>query len=284
MYFLANSNARTLASFCVALLCSAVASSQGIPEPDLILYGTVRNRELLNTRVTGGTLVWQFQRWTNNVPAGRALTLTSYLGNVLDEFSYVLRVPCESPHISSPSSNLTVLALSPSTNWYRSTVTVDGLPATFVVPTQAAIAATSNLRGRVLRVDLTISDPCDDWNQNLICDEWEDRYFGRGIDPNDDPDGDGMSNLEEFRAGTVPTDPTSLFIFVNARSLEGGRFELSWTSADGRVYSLLRYDSVVATNATVVRDAIAATPPINVLVDTNASGLDPAFYRVRQHP
>ncbi len=37
---------------------------------------------------------------------------------------------------------------------------------------------------------------------------WEIQYFGKtGIDPNADPDHDGLSNLEEFLAGTDPTNP-----------------------------------------------------------------------------
>jgi len=37
---------------------------------------------------------------------------------------------------------------------------------------------------------------------------WEEHYFGRtGVDPNADPDGDGLSNLQEYRQHTDPTNP-----------------------------------------------------------------------------
>ena len=37
---------------------------------------------------------------------------------------------------------------------------------------------------------------------------WEEHYFGQtNVDPNADPDGDGMSNLREFQQHTDPTDP-----------------------------------------------------------------------------
>src|SRR5258706_16424560 len=44
-------------------------------------------------------------------------------------------------------------------------------------------------------------------------DDWELRYFGSlsadGGGPGDDPDHDGMSNLEEYQSGTDPTNPAS---------------------------------------------------------------------------
>jgi hypothetical protein len=41
-------------------------------------------------------------------------------------------------------------------------------------------------------------------------DEWERAYFGDlRYGPDDDPDGDGYTNLEEYNAGTDPTDPLS---------------------------------------------------------------------------
>lgn len=57
-------------------------------------------------------------------------------------------------------------------------------------------------------------------SKNMLCDEdsdgdglpdwWEMQYFG-GLQygANDDPDGDGYTNLEEFNAGTDPTDATN---------------------------------------------------------------------------
>lgn len=38
-------------------------------------------------------------------------------------------------------------------------------------------------------------------------DRWQMRHFGTlGVDPNADPDGDGLTNLEEYRRGTDPRD------------------------------------------------------------------------------
>lgn len=47
-----------------------------------------------------------------------------------------------------------------------------------------------------------------DSDGNGLPDPWEERFFGRiGISPGDDPDGDGMSNWEEYLYGTDPTTP-----------------------------------------------------------------------------
>ena len=46
-----------------------------------------------------------------------------------------------------------------------------------------------------------------DADGNGLPDWWEIQYFGtNGVDPNADPDGDGLSNLQEYQAGTDPHD------------------------------------------------------------------------------
>jgi hypothetical protein len=53
-----------------------------------------------------------------------------------------------------------------------------------------------------------------------IWDSWETNYFGTANTTNnaanalEDPDGDGMSNLDEYRAGTIPTDALSVLKIV----------------------------------------------------------------------
>src|SRR5436190_1534576 len=53
--------------------------------------------------------------------------------------------------------------------------------------------------------------PGIDTDGNGLPDGFEAAFFGHlGIDPNADPDGDGESNLSEYRSGTNPTDPSSV--------------------------------------------------------------------------
>ncbi len=71
-------------------------------------------------------------------------------------------------------------------------------------------------RGRIERADLQVTVACIDSDMNGLCDWWELAYFGQlGINPNADFDGDGLSNLAEYKAGANPTDAESVFEFIN---------------------------------------------------------------------
>jgi len=81
-----------------------------------------------------------------------------------------------------------------------------------------------------------VCDPDDD-NDGLP-DAWELLHFGdeTSAQPGDDSDLDGLSNLQEFAAGTDPMDSNSTFLieFVSA----GGGVDVSFNSLTGRLYSL----------------------------------------------
>lgn len=65
--------------------------------------------------------------------------------------------------------------------------------------------------------------------------------YGLRIDASDadeDLDGDGMTNLEEFRAGTIPNEANSTFRVSGARTAAGGA-SLSWEGAPGKTYRLM---------------------------------------------
>jgi hypothetical protein len=58
-----------------------------------------------------------------------------------------------------------------------------------------------------LEAEYVAGGPSGDSDGNGLPDAWEQQYFGHiGVDPNADPDGDGLTNLQEFQAGTDPTD------------------------------------------------------------------------------
>jgi hypothetical protein len=73
-------------------------------------------------------------------------------------------------------------------------------------------------------------------------DWWEEEHFDHGAaDAGFDSDSDGLSNLQEFLAGTVPTNAASvLSILSTACDVE---VTLSWASIPGRTYRVLHRDS-----------------------------------------
>lgn len=255
----------------IYLLLMAVSprlAGEGIPEPPVVYYGTIRNVGMFNFRMTAGALVWQVTRLTNGVPAG-SFAVNSSLSNVLGQFSYVIQIPCESSLLSAPATNPAVLVLASTPNTYRFDAMVDGSPVAFTVPALSAFSASPPNRGRIVRADLTINAPCADINNNGICDWWEDLHFGDECDPNADPDRDGASNLAEFLAGTDPLVSSSVLVFVDYRPHTSGGFEVEWNSAEGRSYTLLSTTQLQSPNWTVIRSNIVSTPPRNTLVDTN---------------
>jgi len=69
---------------------------------------------------------------------------------------------------------------------------------------------------------------------------WELLNFGHtGVDPNADPDHDGMSNLEEYLAGTDPNNAGSrLAITAFGSTPEGTAATVMWSSVTSRYYYL----------------------------------------------
>lgn len=249
--------------------------AQGIPEPSLVMYGTVRSG---NVRLNAGHLHWSFQA------GGRIVNVSTPLTNINDQFSYVLRVPCETEIAAFlVSSNVLRLVATPI-SYDRSQVTVvfDGIsyPASLVSPAQASVSLASRDRGRIEQVDLTASIPFDDSNGNGIPDYWEDWYFGGFVDPFADPDGDGMHNLSEYKAGTNPTDPNSRFAFIRIIPMPQGGITVEWSSVQDKFYTIQRSADLLA-GFTNLATSLPATAPQNTFQDLTAIPPGPYFYRLK---
>ncbi len=77
-----------------------------------------------------------------------------------------------------------------------------------------------------------------DSNVNGLPDAWERTYFATlGVDPDADADGDGISNQEEYLAGTNPTNSSDALIIKAFTSDSGGtNVSLTWSSVLTRYY------------------------------------------------
>ena|GEM_PF-139130 len=130
----------------------------------------------------------------------------------------------------------------------------------------------------------TVGDGIPDW--------WRARYFGGSGTMTDDqscatcdPDGDGMGNMQEYLAGTDPTNRASyLGIVAISNTSPSGMpgLVVSWTSVPGKWYCLDRATDLFVNPSFNfnIRSNILAAPPINTETDTTATGQGPYFYRI----
>ena len=256
----------------VLWLAAAQVPAQGIPEPSLVLYGSVLIGNI-SQPLSAGQVTWQITNQTDSV------SVTASIVGVNTQFFYIAYIPLETRTAGGQafpaSTNTLGLPTAPTTG--TRTAMVGGTNATIVF-SSLGMSNTFTLgpgaRGLIERVDLAIrSGPAQTFAQWLAL--WG---LPPNTDPNADPLGKGMTYYQQFIAGTDPTDKSSVFEFVDIKPTPQG-LNIVWTSFAGRVYTL---ESSPALNGsfTPLLQHLAAAPPVNAYTDTNAAGQGPRFYRV----
>ena len=271
-----HAGAILLAALIQAAPSSAAAS--GIPEPSLTLYGKVLNKfNGATTRVTQGEMRWTFKP----LNGGAWVTVTNRLTNINDQFSFVVQVPCESEIVGVALTPNTLKVPTAPVQVDRSTLLINTQAVTFVNAAQATMSLAANERGHIERVDLQMGVAPIDSDGDGLPDDWEMAHFGSLAHAgNGDADGDGLSNVNEYRAGTDPNDPNSCFAFIQIGPDPQGGIKVKWSSIAEKSYVIQRSSSL-STGFTNIVTGQAATPPLNIYRDTTATGEGPFFYRLQ---
>lgn len=103
--------------------------------------------------------------------------------------------------------------------------------------------------------------------------DWRQKYFGDGFltDPrvaaDADPDLDGVSNLQEFGAGSDPTDPLSGF-----RTKIAAVPQVRWNSVPGQKYRILKKTSIPASAWIVLKEFTATEASTRFTDEDNVEG------------
>jgi hypothetical protein len=120
----------------------------------------------------------------------------------------------------------------------------------------------------------------EDENLDGLPDDWQVQYWGPNTanwpSPQTDSDGDGASNLQEFLAGTDPTEPNSVLRVQLVSTAQGA--QLRWNSQPGFMYQVQVSQTLGAGSWSSVGTArFAAGAADSTLLNGTSSA---AYYRV----
>ncbi len=125
-----------------------------------------------------------------------------------------------------------------------------------------------------------------DTDADGLPDAWEMANFGN-LTPttNEDPDGDGLTNLQEYRAGTNPKSATSLFHVTDAAP-SGNDFVIRFPSVSGKLYRIERCNDLADPGCwtDIIADNIPGTGGEILVTDWGGALAPRHFYRVRLRP
>ncbi len=128
-----------------------------------------------------------------------------------------------------------------------------------------------------------------------IPDAWTQQYFGHptGLAADssragDDADGDGMSNLAEYAAGTNPTSAASNFRMISAK-IVGRDIALAWAAVGGKTYVVQAASSLGGADHFADLGTVGAIPGVGDTVTNytdvgGATNTHRGYYRVRLGP
>jgi Tol biopolymer transport system component len=145
----------------------------------------------------------------------------------------------------------------------RPMMAADGRTVVFQSFASDLVEGDYNDRGDIFVVKLGLGDADNDG----MDDDWEVAYFGN-LNRNGagDQDGDGQSDLQEFLAGTDPTNGGSILRVLTVTPMAGGSTTVVWSAVVGRSYVVQYKDSLDAaiwSNASAVISANSTSMAFN---------------------
>ncbi len=134
---------------------------------------------------------------------------------------------------------------------------------------------------------LEISPPFPDFNFDGLDDRFQRQFFSRWTSlqaaPTVDADNDHFTNADEYLAGSDPTDAESVLRLESVRYDAGGA-TLTWPSAPGRRYQILRRPSIDSLRGwQPIGDPVTASGEIADFFDESSAATQ-QFYRVQALP
>jgi Tol biopolymer transport system component len=116
-------------------------------------------------------------------------------------------------------------------------------------------------------------------------DDWEVAFFGDLSHTGPaDTDSDGATDLQEFLAGTDPTNGNSVFRVLTVAPAGGGAKTLLWSGNPTRSYRAEFKDDLTATSWIALNGTISWNGTTASISDPSASGATNRFYRVLRLP